>query len=535
MTGQRTVLMAQKRGQYHVALYERLSREDGDRPESDSIVNQQRLLEDYCAHHPEFQIVGHYSDDGYTGTNFDRPAFRRLLSDIEAGAVTCVIVKDLSRFGRDYIDMGHYLERHFPSHAVRFIAVNDGVDSQRGPYDMMLPLKNVFNAQYAKDISEKVRSAFEVKQRRGEFVGAFASYGYRKDPENHNHLIADPAAAAVVLRIFELAASGVGQVRIAMILNQENIPCPSAYKRLMGERYANSKKLDSTHYWTYSTVHRILQNEMYLGNMVQGRYIRPTMHGKAKKADPRDWIVAEGTHEAIVSRELWNTVQAQIAKNTRAPNFDRNVGLFAGFLKCGDCGRAMVKTRRGDRLYYSCGSYRRYGAAVCSSHTAHPDELEQIILADLNQLIRAVNDLQTIAENNREKEGCANNKASERQCLDTALSRVRRLKQSSYEDYRDKLLSRDEFLRYKADYDRQEQTLLQQLERTGEDRADSLPEQPWVDNLVRLGKLTELDRITLAQTVKEIRVFEGNKIEIHYIFSEELRPLLEKPKLGQSG
>ena len=527
--------MAQKHGHYNVALYERLSREDGDRPESDSIVNQQRLLEDYCAHHPDFHIVGHYSDDGYTGTNFDRPAFRRLLSDIEAGTVTCVIVKDLSRFGRDYIDMGHYLERHFPSHAVRFIAINDGVDSQRGPYDMMLPLKNVFNAQYAKDISEKVRSAFDVKQRRGEFVGAFASYGYLKDPENRNHLIADPAAAAVVLRIFELAASGVGQVRIAMILNQENIPCPSAYKRLMGERYANSKKLDSTHYWTYSTVHRILQNEMYLGNMVQGRYIRPTMHGKAKKADPRDWIVAEGTHEAIVSRELWNTVQAQITKNTRTPDFSRNVGLFAGFIKCGDCGRAMVKTRRGGKLYYSCGSYRRYGAAVCSCHTVYPDQLERIILADLNQIIHTVNNLQTIAEVNREKEGFAQNKTRKLKRMEAALSRVRRLKQSSYEDYRDNLLTREEFLRYKADYDRQEQTLLQQMEGPEETPEEPLSEQPWVDNLVCRGELTELDRITLAQTVKEIRVFEGNKIEIHYLFSEELRPLLEKPKVGQSG
>lgn len=525
--------MAQKRTAYDVALYERLSREDGDRLESDSIINQQRLLEDYCERHPEFRIAGHYSDDGYTGTNFERPAFRRLLDDIEAGKVNCVIVKDLSRFGRDYIDMGYYLERCFPSHGVRFIAVNDGVDSERGPYDMMLPLKNVFNAQYAKDISEKVRSAFEVKQRRGEFVGAFASYGYLKDPENHNHLIVDPVAGATVLRIFELAASGVGQVRIAMILNEEKVPCPSEYKRLMGERYTNSKKLDSTRYWTYSTIHRILQNEMYLGNMVQGRYIRPTMHGKAKKADPSEWIVAEGTHEAIVSRELWDTVQAQITKNTRALDFDQNVGLFAGFIKCADCGRAMVKTRRGERLYYSCGSYRRYGATVCSNHSICQDDLEQIILADLNEIICAVNDLRKIAEDNREKKSFVKNKESERKRMEAVLTRVRRLKQSSYEDYQDKLLSRDEFLRYKADYDQQEQTLLQQMESLEEDQEENLLEQPWVDNLLSHGELTELDRVTLAQTVKEIRVFEEKKIEINYLFSEELRALLENRKEQQ--
>lgn len=360
--------MIQTKNQRDAALYERLSREDGDRLESDSIVNQQRMLEDYCARHPGFHVVDHYSDDGFTGTNFRRPAFKRLLEDIETGKVNCVIVKDLSRFGRDYIDMGYYLERYFPARGVRFIAVNDGVDSERGPYDMMLPLKNVFNAQYAKDISEKVRSAFEVKQRRGEFVEAFASYGYLKDPDKRNHLIIDPVAGAVVRRIFEMAASGMGQVRIALSLNEEKVPCPSDYKRLMGEKYTNCKRLESTHYWTYATVHRMLRNEMYPGNMVQHRSVRPTMHGKAKKADPSEWIITKGTHDAIISQELWDTVQAQIAKNARAPDFEQNVGLFAGFLKCADCGRAMVKTQWGGVVRYSCGSYRRYGSSICTKH-----------------------------------------------------------------------------------------------------------------------------------------------------------------------
>lgn len=519
--------MIQKKERQETALYERLSREDGDRLESDSIVNQQRMLEDYCGRHPELHAVDHYSDDGYTGTNFERPAFRRMLKDIEAGRVNCVIVKDLSRFGRDYIDMGYYLERYFPARGVRFIAVNDGVDSQRGPYDMMLPLKNVFNAQYAKDISEKVRSAFEVKQRRGEFVGAFASYGYLKEPEKRNHLIIDPVAGAVVRRIFELAASGMGQVRIALTLNEEKIPCPSEYKRLMGERYTNSKKLDSTRYWTYATVHRMLRNEMYLGKMVQHRSVRPTMHGKAKKTDPSEWIVAEGTHDAIISRELWDTVQAQITKNSRALDFEQNVGLLAGFLKCGDCGRAMVKTCWGDKIRYSCGSYRRYGASVCTKHYIPQKNIEEIILNDLNRVIQAVGDLRKIAEENKEKDALGKNRAGECKRLEAALGRIRRLKQGSYEDYRDKLLTREEFLRYKADYDRQEETLLRQVKQIEEEKENPL-EQPWVEELLRKGKLTELDRATVAQTVKEIRVFEEKKIEITYLFSDAMQSLLEK-------
>ena len=509
------------------ALYERLSREDGDRLESDSIINQQRMLEDYCKHHTEFQVIAHYSDDGYTGTNFHRPAFQRMLSDIEGGKINCVIVKDLSRFGRDYIDMGYYLERYFPAHGFRFIAINDNVDSKQGPYDMLLPLKNVFNTQYAKDISQKVRSAVAVKQNRGEFVGAFASYGYLKDPENHSRLIVDPVAGKVVQRIFRMAASGMGQIKIAHVLNEEQIPCPSEYKRLMGEKYTNSNKLDSTRYWTYATIHRMLKNEMYIGNMVQRRSVRPAMHSKAKSLNSGQWAVVSGTHEPLISQELWETVQVQVAKNSRAPNFTQNVGLFSGFLKCGDCGRSMAKTRWNSKIHYSCGSYKRYGATACTKHYIPQSILEDIVLDDLNRIIAAVDNLKKITDDHQQDVSAVQPSAAEHKRLQTALSRIRRLKQGSYEDYRDKLISRADFLRYKADYDHQEQVLLHQISQLQETEKIDAPTKPWIENLLQIGKLEELDRVTLAQTVKEIRVFEENRIEIQYLFSDALRDVLE--------
>ena len=509
------------------ALYERLSREDGDRLESDSIINQQRMLEDYCKHHTEFRVIAHYSDDGYTGTNFHRPAFQRMLSDIESGKINCVIVKDLSRFGRDYIDMGYYLERYFPAHGVRFIAINDNVDSKQGPYDMLLPLKNVFNTQYAKDISQKVRSAVAVKQNRGEFVGAFASYGYLKDPENHSRLIVDPIAGKVVQRIFRMAASGMGQIKIAHVLNEEQIPCPSEYKRLMGEKYTNSKKLDSTRYWTYATIHRMLKNEIYLGNMVQRRSVRPTMHSKAKPLNSDQWAVVSGTHEPLISQELWETVQVQVAKNGRAPNFTQNVGLFSGFLKCGDCGRSMAKTRWNSKIHYSCGSYKRYGATACTKHYIPQSILEDIVLDDLNRIIAAVDNLKKITDDHQQDVSAVQPSAAEQKRLQTALSRILRLKQGSYQDYRDKLISRDDFIRYKADYDHQEQVLLHQISQLQETEEIDAPTKPWIENLLQIGKLEELDRVTLAQTVKEIRVFEENRIEIQYLFSDGLRDVLE--------
>lgn len=509
------------------ALYERLSREDGDRLESDSIINQQRMLEDYCKQHPEFQVVDHYSDDGYTGTNFNRPAFKRMLSDIENGKISCVIVKDLSRFGRDYIDMGHYLERYFPAHGVRFIAINDNVDSKQGPYDMLLPLKNVFNTQYAKDISQKVRSAFAVKQNRGEFVGAFASYGYLKDPANHSKLIVDPVAGKVVQRVFKMAASGMGQIRIAQILNEEKIPCPSEYKRLMGEKYTNSKKLDSTRYWTYATIHRMLQNQMYIGNMVQRRSVRPTMHGKAKTLESSQWSVVPGTHEALISRDLWDAVQAQVCQNSRTLDFEQNVSPFAGFLKCGDCGRSMAKTRWNAKTYYTCGSYKHYGAMACTKHYILQDDLERIILKDLNSIIGAVDNLHKIAEENKRDLPSAKNTANEAKRLEAALARVCKLKQGAYEDYRDKLISREDFIRYKQDYDAQEETLMLQLEQLQKSEESVSQVNPWINKLLQMGRLEELDRETIVQTIKEIKIFEDKRIEIQYLFSDALRDVLE--------
>lgn len=506
--------------QWRTAGYLRLSREDGDKAESDSIANQRAMLQTYIQTHPDLELVDFYQDDGYTGTHFDRPAFRRMEADLRSGKINCVLVKDLSRFGRDYIDMGRYLERVFPALGVRFIAINDHVDSGHGKYDILLPMKNIFNTQYARDISDKVRSAIHTKQQRGEFVGAFASYGYRKDPNRRGHLCIDPAAAQVVRRIFALFEAGAGKVRIAKLLNEEKIPSPSEYKRILGERYTNGRRLQNTTYWTYATIHRILQNRMYLGSMEQGRYIRPTLHGKAKKRRQEEWVVVENTHEAIISRAQWERVQAMCSARGRALDFDRNVSPFAGFLRCGDCGRAMVKTKQKNGLYYSCGSYKRYGPAVCTKHRISHAVLEGIILNDLNRVITSVPSVEALARELWDME--SQDSHGEQTALQTGLERVYRLKKGAYEDYREGLLSKDEYLHYKEDYDHQEAELtaqLQLLEKAASECA--APSHPWVEALLRQGELTELDRITVAETVRSIRVFEGGHLEITYAFSNE--------------
>ena len=503
---------------WNTAGYLRLSREDGDKAESDSIANQRKLLEQYIKNHPELHLVDFYQDDGYTGTNFDRPAFRSMEADIRAGKVNCVLVKDLSRFGRDYIEMGRYLERVFPAQGVRFIAVNDHVDSAQGRYDLLLPMKNLFNTQYARDISDKVRSAIRAKQQRGEFVGAFPSYGYRKDPVDHNHLLIDPAAAQVVRRIFDLFEQGYGKVKIAKLLNAEGVPSPSEYKRLLGERYHNGRKLEQTTYWTYATIHRILQNRMYAGCMEQGRNTRPTLHGKAVQRDRSEWTVVSDTHEAIIGPEQWERVQALLGRRTRQPGFAQEQSPFAGFLRCGDCGRGMVKTRHGGGLYYTCGSYQRYGPTVCTSHRISHAILERIVLDDLNQIFASVQDLWALAE--EEGNEVPREDAEARQRLEVGRARLYRLKKAAYEDYREGLLRREDFQRYQADYERQAKELTAQLRQLEGSKAERAP-SPWVQALLQHGKLTTLDRLTVAETIQQIRIFEAGHIEIIYTCSPQ--------------
>lgn len=497
-----------------------MSREDGDKAESDSIANQRKILTSYCQSHPELQLVEFYIDDGCTGTHFDRPAFRRMERDWEQGRINCVLVKDLSRFGRDYIEAGRYLERVFPEREIRFISVADQFDSDRDRCDMILSIKNVFHANYARDISQKVRGAMEAKQRSGEFVGAFASYGYRKDPENHNHLVVDPAAAEVVRRIYRLYESGMGQIRIAKLLNQEGVPCPSEYKRLQGQRYTNSNRLDKTYYWTYPTIHRLLMNRMYVGDLVQGKHRRVMMHGRARARAPEQWIVVEGTHEGIIDRAQWDRVQELLRKRTRVPELESSVRLFAGFLRCGDCGRAMCKTSGRGGITYCCGSYKRYGAGICSPHTIAQQTLERAVLEEVNQLLAGCGELNQLAEEVIREQTRQRDVTEERKSLRHRIAERERRKKQCYEDYCDGILSREDFLTYQKEYEGEIAGLQGQLNRLA-DNAQRETVPPKLRTLIKERQLTALDRGIVQAVLSEIVVYQDRQVEIRYAFAEK--------------
>lgn len=529
--------------QEKTALYLRLSKEDGDKEESNSIDSQRRLLLDYLSRRADLELYEEYVDDGYSGTNYARPAFQRMLADAQAKKITCILVKDLSRFGRNYLETGKYIQQVFPQLGIRFIAVNDQVDTkdeQQQGFDIMLPIRNIFNEGYSQDISRKVQSSFKVMQKAGAFCGAHTSYGYRKNPVDRHKLVIDPYAAAVVRDIYGWYLSGVGQRTIAARLNEKGILCPSAYKQQNGENYHNSKRLDTTSYWTYTTIHRILQNEMYKGDMVQNKCVRK-MRGKAKQRPKEEWIIVPETHEAIIDLEVWERVQELLKQRTRTIDFEQNISIFAGFLKCADCGRAMVKRQYSDKdgnkkWFYTCGAYSRSGTEVCTNHYIRHKILERIVLDDLNTVIGNVKDIKSLVDS-QWTEGSHHEKQREQEIesIRERLKKIERLKKESYLDYKEELLSKNEYLELRKDYRKQEQLLktkLEKLTNTEIESAEQMFESSWFQNLVEIQQLNSLDRETVVEFVEKIEIGEKDeknqqKITIHYRFSDELKDLFQ--------
>lgn len=508
---------------WNIAIYLRLSKEDGDKDESDSIFSQRILVSNFISKNiPEGKIVGEFVDDGFTGTNFKRPQFQRMIELVEEKKINCIIVKDLSRFGRDYIGVGEYLEKYFPLNDIRFIAINDGYDTTNANSndEFIMPIKNIFNAQYSKDISKKVKGSFRALQGEGKFVGAFASYGYVKDEKDRHRLKIDEPAAIIVRKIFELYNSGHGKISIARMLNEENVPCPSEYKRLNGLNYTNGQKMELTKYWTYSTIHNILRNELYIGNMVQNKSITKTVRGKSKKNNKENWICVKNTHDPIIPIDVWNTTQTLLKKNTRQLDFEQNVGIFAGYIFCGNCGRAMTKVTNKYKgrvtTTYICGSYKRYGESTCKRNAVKLDVLEKLVLDKLNEQIKKAGEIKYFKE-------AKNPQEADLKKYKIELERLDRLKMGLYEDYKDGLLTREEYVRYKTEYEQKEALARGQIDFINESSKSKNEEKnKWVEMLLKHRNIESLDRETVAEVLDRIIVTDINdttNINIVFKFS----------------
>lgn len=375
-------------GPYHAALYMRLSKDDDGTAESASIATQRKMLRTY-ADENSYAIAGEYIDDGWSGTNFDRPNFKRMIADIEAKKVNMVITKDFSRLGRDYITAGQYTEMYFPEHNVRYIAINDGYDSAN-PFNDIAPFKHVINEMYARDTSKKIRSAFHTKMLEGSYIGNFAPYGYKKDPDNKNHLMIDYEAAAVVREIFQMAAAGDRPSEIAAELNQMGVASPVMY------RCSTRPHLDPNSYttrgeWTSSTICKMLANVVYLGHTAQGKTSKPSFKSKTAFRKPRDeWHMVENTHEPLVTPDMFDLVRTRSVSRRNQPKTGFQ-NVFSGIAKCADCGGNMSTTgsqKKGSPHSLVCGRYKLYGSKECSNHFIDYELLHQSVLSEVKEMLK---------------------------------------------------------------------------------------------------------------------------------------------------
>ena len=368
------------------ALYTRLSRDDDFQGDSMSIQTQKSMLSQY-AEQNGFKETVFYVDDGFSGTSFERPDFQRMLSDIEDGKIGTVITKDLSRLGRDYLKTGFYTECYFPENHVRYIAVNDNVDTAKGDNEFA-PFRNIMNEWYARDVSKKIKSAYRTKAQKGEFTGPYAPYGYRKSPEDKHKLIIDEETAPIVKRIFELAASGVSPFRITTILKKDGILKPRAYTMETAGKYVSAKNVKYPYDWGNQTIIQMLRNRVYLGHMVNNKSTTQSFKSKKLVALPEEqWIEVKNTHEPIVDEHTFMLAQ-KAAQVKRRPNHKGESQIFAGLLKCGDCGKALSYAKRQNRSYtgsYACNTFRRYGKSYCSMHYVTYEALYDIVLGDINK------------------------------------------------------------------------------------------------------------------------------------------------------
>lgn len=374
---------------YQAALYIRLSKEDESEGPSESVNNQRSLLNEFVQQH-RLNVYDTYIDDGWSGTNFDRPNFQRMIADIEAKKVNMVITKDLSRLGRDYILTGHYMERYFPEHRVRYISLLDGIDTGvDSTANDITPFRAIMNDMYAKDISKKISSVKRDKQRKGLFIGGKPVYGYKMHPTEKNRIIIDEDAAPMVRRIFAMALEGTSCRQIAVQLNSEGIPTPAVYAGLPVARPGPYTGL-----WSSERVSDMLQNETYIGNMVQGRTRKVNYKSKkCIKQDRRNWVVVEGTHEPLIDRETFSKVQALLEsrRRTRSRTYDF---LLKGLIFCHECGHPLAvvnrKTASGeDRLIFVCRTYQRFTkAGVCTSHTIKEQTVTEAVMEKVQEVCR---------------------------------------------------------------------------------------------------------------------------------------------------
>ncbi len=522
--------------------YIRLSKEDLQKinrglDDSNSVKNQRDILNDFHFNHAEeFESYTEYVDDGHTGTDTERESFQRLLGDVMNGKITCVVVKDLSRFARNYSDAGSLIDNLFVQMGVRFISLAEGVDSYLNPdsvNSIIVPITNVMNDQYCYQTSKKIRQVFDYKRRNGQYIGSFAPYGYIKDPANKHQLLVDTEAAETVKRVYSMLLQGSSKRAIALYLNEHGILSPTAYRRKKGLPVSSAVADDPM--WGARMIHEMLTNPIYTGDLVQGRRRVKSYKVHQIEAVPEDeWVRVPDTHEAIIPHETFDKVQALLVRDTRTSPKGREVHLFSGFLKCADCGKSITRSQSGKNIYYACSTYKNRSRTACTMHSIKHNRLEAAVLFAIQyQVNTAVSYSELIARINSAplKKSQSHRLNDQIAAKEKELTRITRYKQSLYQDWKDGEITQQEYRDMKADYERQAAELADVLARLNAERAELLngvdKEHPALVAFAKYQSIETLTREILTDLVDHIKIYENGNISVHFKFVDEFRRIAE--------
>lgn len=531
---------------YNAAVYVRLSVEGEDREKNqESIAMQQYMLEKYVEAQPDMRLIGIFRDNGETGTNFDRPGFEQMMDEVRNRKVDCIVVKDLSRFGRNYVETGYYLEKIFPYMDVRFVAVNDGYDTSKdGNDEMLLSLKNLVNDLYAKDISQKISSTFATMRKNGELTSGLPPFGYQRSPENKRRLAIDPETAPIVREIFQWRLEGLGMAQIARRLNERKIPCPSMYHYLKGYK---RQQPSAGVIWRDDSVRFLMQNPVYAGHMAQGKMRQSLSAGMPVKRLPREeWTVVEHTHEAIVDQETFDKVQEINEQHRQASlairgKYATAENIFKGLLVCADCGRKMIRHKsvspRGIARYvFICRVYaQNLDGQGCTIKSIGEPELTECVLQALRvqvelavELERLLRQLQAQPEFNARRRQLADGIGQVQQ----RIKRNTALRSSLFESYSDHILTETEYLSMKAQYEKEAEELKGELARFQEKERLNVhtisPQNEWITALKKYQGEKAVTREMALELINCIRISGYNEIEIVWNFQDEFARLFHQ-------
>ena len=519
-------------GVYNVGIYLRLSIEEKrDRKDSESIEYQKQICLSYLKNKPEMLLHDIYIDDGETGTNFERDDFQRMMYDIYNGKINCIVVKDLSRFGREYIEMGDYVEKVFPLLGVRFIAVNDKVDNEAAPLDISVPIKNVINSMYAKDLSKKSASALRLKQLNGEYIGGPAPYGYLKSEEDKHKFVIDPEAAEVVKLIFKLKMQKMSNMSIARKLFERGIPTPSKYKYDKG--LVRNKRYAECLYWSDTTVKLILQSQMYIGNMVQGKTKSHFFDGKpTETVHKKDWIIIENTHQAIIPKEVFWKVQEilqaekeKFVATHKDSKSSEKTNIFKGIVVCGECGHKTKRMKHKKGFNYACKQHLKY-PTECKMTSISETVLKNIVMQSIKTQMSAVINLETAIHSALQSEKVKQEAITLKNRTDQALANIIYIKSNRVRlttDFAKGVLDEAEYEMAREQFEedlKRENDALETYNKARERFNKLLSAEKWIAELKKHTTAKRINAEIVNAFIKQIRIYPDKRIEIVWKYEE---------------